>query len=145
MKNIIWKLFNILIVFIGFTYCSPNLDEKSFLRDISGTYTLSKTGVSFITRELTGYVTESVTEGTELEMRGDGSLSIIFSPTSSQKIAQFIKLKLEKQGLYELENKKTYVAMGKKELLLIATTNSEISENNVRFEHLVPIAIEKPQ
>ena len=152
MKNIIFKFMCVLTIFMGMTYCSPNLDEDKFLRGISGGYTLRETGVGFIKRELAEYVVDPITEGTELEMRGDGSLNIIFVPATAtdppveQKIAQFIRLELEDQGLFRLEGANTYVAMGKADAappLLISTTNGENSEDGVFFEHLVPIAIEK--
>lgn len=151
MRNITFKLTSVLMIFMGMTYCSPNLDEDDYLRAMTGGYTLTETGVGFIRRELAGHVSDPIAEGTELEMRGDGSLNIIFPavpPTlaKEQKIAQFIRLELEDQGLYLLEGPNTYVAMGKSDAappLLISTTNGENSENNVFFEHLVPIAFEK--
>ena len=152
MKNVILKLVCVLAVLMGMTYCSPNLDEEKYLRGISGGYTLGETtGVGFIKREFTGLLVGSIAEGTELEMRGDGSLNIIFVPATAttppeeQKIAQFIRLELEDQGLYRLEGPNTYVAMGKAGLSLISTTNGEDSEDRVFFEHLVPIAFEKAQ
>ncbi len=155
MKKILFNCVCLLTMFMGMTYCSPNLNEEDFLRSMTGGYSLTApTGVGFITRELVGYVTEPIGEGTSLEMRGDGSLHIILLPATEttpaveQKIAQFIRLELEDQGLYLLESVNTYVAMGKADAiipLLISTTNGETSEDKVFFEHLVPIAMEIPE
>ena len=147
MKNIILKLVCVLTVLMGVSYCSPNLNEDDFLKGLSGSYSLGgTTGVGFITREFGVHLTRPVAEETELEMRGDGSLNIIFVPATEtnppveQHIAQFIRLELEDQGLFRLVGPETYVAMGKVALLLISTTNGEDSEDRVFFEHLVPIA-----
>ena len=156
MKNIVFKFACVLTMFLGMTSCSPNLDEGAFLRSMLGKYTLTATGVGFIIRELAGYVTEPVAVGTDLEIKTDGSLYIIFTPAIitpptpavEKKIAQFIRLELEDRALYRLEGVNTYVAMGKADAilpLLISTTNGENSENNVFFEHLVPIAREKSE
>ena len=118
MKNIILKFVCVLTMFMGITCCSPNLNEEDFLRNMSGNYSLTVTGVQFITRELAGYVTEPIGEGTGLEMVGDGTLNIILMPASitppvpavKKKIAQFVRLELEDQGLYLLERANTYIA-----------------------------------
>ncbi len=152
MKNIMLKFVCVLAILMGMTGCSPNLDEEGYLRGLSGSYSLGKTtGVGFITREFGVHLTSPVAEGTELEMRGDGSLNIIFvpatetTPSVEQHIAQFIRLELEDQGLFRLVGPETYVAMGKEGVLLISTTNGENSEEAVFFEHLVPIATVKAE
>ena len=151
MKNIVFKFVCVFTIFMGMTYCSPNLNEDDFLRSMTGQYTLTQTGREFIIRELAGYVTTPVIVGEVLEMRGDGSLYILFpavapAPAVTQKIAQFIRVESEGRGLYRLESVNTYVAMGKADAtlpLLISTANGEKNEDDVLFEHPVPIAKEK--
>ena len=152
MKNIMLKFVCVLAILMGMTGCSPNLDEEGYLRGLSGRYGVGgTTGVGFIKREFAGHVVEPIVEGTMLEMRGDGSLNIIFvlatetTPSVEQHIAQFVRLELEDQGLFRLVGPETYVAMGKEGLLLISTTNGENSEEAVFFEHLVPIATVKAE
>ncbi len=130
------------ILFVIFLICGCSTSSGDFYTNAVGYYTLNSDGSLFIKMAL-GY---DIASGTSLQFRGDGSLCT-YGGDSDVLIASLISIKNGDQALFKLQSTNEgstayYAAMGNYSTTWISTTNLVTSENKVRYDSFIPIAVE---